>query len=154
MPSHEDFIHQCLELGKEALLQGNPPVGSVIVWQDQVIGRGIENGRSSGDITQHAELLALQEAVATGQRDKLKEAIIYSTHEPCVMCAYPIRQYKIPTVVYSVAVPELGGHTSSWHLLTTEDVPKWGKAPKIITGISAEEVEALNAAFQDSLKKG
>jgi len=153
MTTHQEYMRRCILLGQKALKKGNPPVGSVVVWQNEIIGVGIENGRASGDVTQHAELLALQDAVAKGHRAKLNESVIYSTHEPCVMCAYPIRQYKIPIVVYSLSVPELGGHSSSWDLLTTDTVPKWGAAPEVITGLLSEEVEALNQGFQDLLNQ-
>ncbi|MEL6533922.1 MAG: deaminase [Bacteroidota bacterium] len=152
MQSHATYMHQCIQLGEEALTKGNPPVGCILVWEGTPIATGIENGRASGDVTQHAELLAIQEAVAKGHRDKLPQSTLYSTHEPCVMCAYPIRQYKIPTLVYSLGVAELGGHTSPWDLLTTETIPKWGQAPEIISGILTKEVEILNQKFQDLVR--
>ena len=63
----------------------------------------------------------------------LKGATLYSTHEPCVMCSYAIRYYKISKVVFQNTVPYLGGVSSSMPLLISEDVPEsWGEAPEIM----------------------
>lgn len=54
----EDYMRQCLDLAKLALAAGDPPVGAIIVLDGKIIGTGVESGRSSGEITNHAEILA------------------------------------------------------------------------------------------------
>ena len=56
-------MHKSLQLAKEALSIGNPPVGAILVINDQIVGEGIEAGKSSGDITNHAEILAVRNAI-------------------------------------------------------------------------------------------
>lgn len=149
---HTDYMHQCLALARIALEANNPPVGSVIVFEGKVIGKGIESGRSTDDITNHAEILAVRDAIANGYKDVLRQSCMYTTHEPCIMCSYVIRHHMIPDIVYGLAVPELGGATSPFAILSTQDVPKWGKPPRITSDVCMEECLALQKAFQQQLK--
>jgi len=140
---HEKFMSRCIHLADLAVSQGNPPVGSVLVFENRLIGEGIESGRSTGDITNHAEILAIKDAIAKGNLSLLSQAVLYSTHEPCIMCSYVIRHYQIPHIVYSVDVDHIGGFSSSFAVLQTEAVPKWGKKPKVTRGISKTECSSL-----------
>ncbi|MCA6068183.1 nucleoside deaminase [Chryseobacterium sp. RG1] len=147
MDKYNEYMLECIELAKQALKKGNPPVGSVLVFEDKVIGRGIESGKSSGDITQHAEILAVKDALKNGYRDVLEQSVMFSTHEPCIMCSYLIRHHKIKKLVFGVSVPFVGGQSSEFKILETENIPKWGKRPKIETGILQRECEVLNEQF-------
>ena len=144
---------ECLELAKQALQKENPPVGSILVFEDKIIGRGIESGKSSGDITQHAEILAVRDALKNGYRDVLEKSVMFSTHEPCIMCSYIIRHHKIAKLVFGVSVPFVGGQSSEFKILETENVPKWGNKPEIESGILQHEYELLNEKFAEYLAK-
>ncbi|MDJ1505365.1 nucleoside deaminase [Xanthocytophaga agilis] len=143
----EKYMHQCLELAKTAMAAGNPPVGALIVFEQKVLGTGIESGKSTGDITNHAEILAIKDTIKNGYSDQLPLARMYTTHEPCIMCSYVIRHYKIPEIVYGVSVPLVGGLTSQFTILSTEQVPKWGIKPNIIGGVCQEECNELTRQF-------
>lgn len=147
MDKYNEYMLECIELAKQALKKGNPPVGSVLVFEDKVIGRGIESGKSSGDITQHAEISAVKDALKNGYRDVLEQSVMFSTHEPCIMCSYLIRHHKIKKLVFGVSVPFVGGQSSEFKILETENIPKWGKRPEIETGILQRECEVLNEQF-------
>ena len=107
MSNYNKYMLECIELAKQALEKGNPPVGSLLVFNDKIIGRGIESGKSTGDITQHAEILAVKDALEKGYRDTLNQSILISTHEPCIMCSYLIRHHKIAKIVFGVSVPSV-----------------------------------------------
>lgn len=149
----EKYMRQCLSLAETALATGNPPVGTVIVFEGTVIGTGIESGRSTGDITNHAEIMAIRAAIKNGYTDKLHLAAMYSTHEPCIMCSYLIRHHKIPELIYGIAAPFVGGFTSQFGVLSTEDVPKWGNKPKVTSGLYIDECILLNEKFLKTLSK-
>lgn len=149
----EYYMHQCLSLANIALAAGNPPVGALLVLDGNVIGTGIESGKSTGDITNHAEILAIRSAIGNGYADHLHEACMFTTHEPCIMCSYMIRHHRIPKIVYGTEVPYIGGLTSQFSLLSTEDVPKWGSKPKITGGICLEECNLLNSQFSATLNQ-
>lgn len=133
MYSDEFYIRRCNELAVLAEREGNPAVGSLIVFQGEVIYEAQEASRSKNDVTCHAEIEAIRGALKKMSVNILKGAIIYSSHEPCVMCSYAIRYYKISKVVYQNRVPYLGGVSSSMPLLISRDVPEsWGEAPEVI----------------------
>lgn len=144
-------MRDCITLANEALANGDPPVGSLLVFEDQVIGKGIEAGKSSGDITQHAEILAVKDALANGYGDLLSRSTLFSTHEPCLMCSYLIRHHQIEKIVFGVPVPFVGGQSSDFKILETESVPKWGTSPSIESGILLQECEYLNQQFAEYL---
>jgi len=150
---HEYYMRQCLDLAEIALAAGDPPVGSIIVLKDKIIGRGIECGRSTGDVTDHAEILAVKDALKNGYADQLHLSVMYTTHEPCIMCAYVIRHYRISEIIYGIAVPHIGGATSRFNVLTTKEFPKWTDQPDIISGVCAAECNHLSEEFAKALTK-
>ncbi|CAM4409481.1 tRNA-adenosine deaminase [Pedobacter westerhofensis] len=150
---YQHYMDQCLEIAKAALIAGNPPVGAIIVYDGKVIGTGQEAGKSTGDITNHAEILAIRSAIKSGYAKQLSMSQMYTTHEPCIMCSYMIRHHRIPEIIYGISVPDVGGLTSQFSVLSTEKVPKWGKQPTVISDICVEECKALNDEFLQNLNQ-
>jgi len=148
MKNHIPHMRQCIDLGKEAMLQGDPPVGAVIVKENTVIGIGIEAGRSSQNITKHAEIEAVNNALFNNELKDLNECTLYTTHEPCIMCSYVIRHYKLGTIVYGTSVDHVGGITSDLKVMLTSKVPKWGRPPEIIRDILKNECEKLTIEYK------
>lgn len=144
---YKKYMEQSLALAEIALQNGNPPVGAIIVFERTVIGKGIESGKSTGDITNHAEILAIRDAIKNGHLNNLHQAKMFTTHEPCIMCSYLIRHHKLPHIIYGTSVPYIGGATSQFKVLSTEDVPKWGKKPILTEGICAKECKELTEKF-------
>ncbi len=142
-------MNQCILLAKKALVNGNPPVGAILVLNDTVIGEGIEAGKSSGDLTNHAEILAIKDALKRGYEKGLHLAKMYTTHEPCIMCSYLIRHHKINHIIYGITVDYIGGFTSEYNILATEKVPKWGNGPEILGGICKSACEDLTKQFHN-----
>ena len=129
---NEYYLQRCLTLSKQAATKENSAVGTVIVKDDKIISEAEEAVYTKKDITCHAELEALRIAVNKLGMN-LSGCILYSTHEPCIMCSYAIRFYKIKEVVYLNASEYLGGISSSMPLLTTTEVPpNWSNAPVIV----------------------
>ncbi|WP_316738938.1 nucleoside deaminase [Pedobacter aquatilis] len=150
---YSHYMHQCLQLAKLALAAGDPPVGVLIVFEDSILGKGIESGKSTGDITNHAEILAVRDVIKNGHLDKLSRSTMYTTHEPCIMCSYVLRHHQIPKIVYGTSVPFVGGFSSKFNVLSTSDVPKWGEGPEIVSGICINECVQLNEDFKKALAK-
>lgn len=147
MESHEKYMKTCLRLAERALNNGDSPVGAIIVLDNTIIGEGVESGKSSGDITNHAEIIAIRNAINNGFGKDLSKAKLYTTHEPCIMCSYVIRHHHIPQIIFGIPVEYVGGFTSNFKVLVTEDVPKWGEKPNIIQGICKEACELINKKF-------
>lgn len=143
----ETYIRQCLLLAEAALQAGNPPVGALLVLEDGIIGTGTEAGKTTGDITDHAEILAVRDAIKNGYGGQLHRAHMYTTHEPCIMCSYVLRHHKIPAITYGAPVPYIGGHTSRFGVLHTKAVPQWGQRPVITGGVCREECDLLTSRY-------
>jgi len=95
-----------LEEAKKGKDKGNAAIGSVIVFNNQVIGRGHNVVTTDGDITMHAEVAALRNASLTLGMSDFTGCLLYTTMEPCMMCAGAI-------VVSGVATLVMGGNYNS-----------------------------------------
>src|SRR4051812_11893861 len=112
----EDFLREALELAKEAERGGEVPVGAVVVLGGRVIGRGLNSPISRSDPTAHAEILALREAAAATGNYRLEGATIYTTLEPCVMCAGALVAARISRLVFGARDLRFGGVRSKFRL--------------------------------------
>ena len=128
-----EYIKLCESLGTQAAAKGNQAVGAIITKGNEIISEAEEATKSKNDITCHAEIETIRAAVSKLKTNDLSDCVLYSTHEPCIMCSYAIRFYGIKKVVYLHAAKDFGGVSSSMPLLTTADVPNhWPVAPVII----------------------
>ncbi len=146
--THVLFMEQCIVLAKKAMAKGNFPVGSVVVKNNTIIGRGSEAVKSSNDITKHAEIEAIKDALNNIGTGNLENCDLYTTHEPCFMCSYVIRHYKLRAIIYGTKVDHVGGITSDLKIMLTTKVPNWGKAPTIIENVLGEECKGLSKKYK------
>ena len=96
--NHFHFMNEAIMEAKIGLDEGGIPIGSVIVYKDQIIGRGHNQRVQNSNPLMHGEMDAFQNA---GRLDTsvYKECTIYSTLSPCIMCSGTIVHYKIPLLV-------------------------------------------------------
>lgn len=151
MRTHIHYMKNCIELGKKAMLNGNPPVGSLLVKNHTIIGIGKEAGKSENDITKHAEIEAIRDALIKQQ--SLEGSILYTTHEPCIMCSYVIRHHQIKSIVFGAKSKYIGGSSSEFKILETENIPGWKEKPEIIEGVLENECLALSKTYQPTQKR-
>lgn len=140
---HETHMRHCLALGRVALEAGEIPVGSVVVRNDVVLGEGREDVRSLLDPSAHAEVQAIRAACQRLRSVDLSGCTLYSTVEPCVLCAYVARRAGVSRVVYGVPAGQAGGLTSRYAILSDSALPGWPAPPEIVSGVLAEECRAL-----------
>jgi len=105
-------MEAALELAREAGNVGEVPVGAVVVYDGQIIGRGYNQPISSRDPTAHAEIIALRQAAAHQQNYRLNDCTLIVTMEPCVMCAGAILHARIARLVYGAREYKTGAHGS------------------------------------------
>lgn len=141
-------MRRCLELGRIALAARDAPVGSVIVQTGKIVGEGIESVKSKLDPTAHAEILAVRAACENLQTLDLSGATLYTNIEPCVMCAFAIRQTGIGAVVFGISNGEVGGINSKFPVLTDAGFPAKFAPPEIHSNVSLAECESLQREFQ------
>ena len=144
MENHEYFMRHCIRLAKKALANGNPPVGAVIVKHGKIIAQGVEACEPDGDFTDHAEIEAVRDAVRNLNQEDLSDCSLYTTHEPCIMCAYVIRHHAIKQVVIGCRVESIGGVSSKYPILAADDIEVWMSPPLIIENVCSQECKALS----------
>jgi tRNA(Arg) A34 adenosine deaminase TadA len=107
-PQEEAFLKRAIELARGARADGRHPFGSLIVnAAGEVVVESRNNAvRPAGDPTQHAELLACAAAAKLLSKEELATCTLYTSTEPCAMCAGAIYWTGIGRVVY--ALPETG----------------------------------------------
>lgn len=98
-----EYMKVAFEEAKKAYLKNEIPVGAVIVMNDKIISKAHNLKDSTGIVTKHAEIIAIEKANELIGDWRLKDAVMYVTLEPCPMCASAIQQSRIRKVVYSLA---------------------------------------------------
>lgn len=147
--AHEPFMREALREAQDAAAAGDVPVGAVAVWRGQIIGRGRNRKEEWRDPTAHAEILALRQAAAHRRSWRLPEVALYSTLEPCPMCAGALVQARIGLLVYAVDDPKTGAAGSVVDLLS---LPYLNHRVMVVKGVLADEVAELMAAFFRALR--
>ena len=94
----DEFIAVAIEEARQGLAEGGIPIGSVLVLDGKIIGRGHNRRVQKGSPTLHAEMDCLENAGRLKARD-YQRAVLYSTLSPCDMCSGTVLLYKIPKVI-------------------------------------------------------
>lgn len=102
-----EFMKVAIEEALHAKTNGDLPFGAVVVQNGKIVGKGRAENNTTGDVTDHAELLAIRMACETLNTNDLKDCVIYCTNEPCSMCAAGIFQSNIPKVVMGLSRADL-----------------------------------------------
>src|SRR5579863_9991612 len=113
-------MRMALGLAREAELAGEVPVGAVLVLAGQIIGRGRNAPIGRCDPTAHAEILALREAAASTGNYRLEGSTIYTTLEPCVMCAGALVAARVERLVFGARDLRFGGVRSKFRVADSE----------------------------------
>ena len=104
--SDSEFMRRALELARHAQQEGEVPVGSIVVFEDKIIGEGWNRPISAADPTAHAEIQAIRSAASTLKNYRLTGATLYVTLEPCEMCVGAMFHARIARVVYGATDPK------------------------------------------------
>ena len=94
----DEFMQAAIDEARQGLAEGGIPIGSVIVHQGRIIGRGHNRRVQRGSTVLHGEMDALENA-GRQPASVYREAVIYTTLSPCSMCSGAILLYGIPTVI-------------------------------------------------------
>ena len=128
----QKFIGRCFELAEAAKMRGDTAVGSLIIDQNgKIIAEASEQNRTI-DLFDHAEFLAVRQAIKFKQNNDLSDCTLFSTNEPCFLCSFAIRQTSISRVVFAKKTLEIGGVSSNYPILSANDIGYWKIAPEII----------------------
>jgi creatinine deaminase len=92
------FLQAAIEEAKKGLVEGGIPIGSVLVLDGKIIGRGHNQRVQHGSVIHHAEMNCLENAGRL-KTSIYQRCVLYSTLSPCPMCSGAILLYKIPHVI-------------------------------------------------------
>jgi tRNA(adenine34) deaminase len=112
-----------------------------------IVAESINRVTHDGDVTRHAEVVAISQVQKTLGTVSLEDCEIYMNAEPCALCSYAIRETRIRRVVYGLSFPHVGG-VSKWNILGDTDIcsalPEvFAPPPEVISGYMAKEAEQM-----------
>ncbi|XP_029801295.1 tRNA-specific adenosine deaminase 2 isoform X1 [Suricata suricatta] len=150
----EKWMEEAMQMAKEALENTEVPVGCLMVYNNEIVGKGRNEVNQTKNATRHAEMVAIDQALDwCCQRGKspsevFEHTVLYVTVEPCIMCAAALRLMKIPLVVYGCQNERFGGCGSVLNIASA-DLPSTGRPFQCIPGYRAEEaVEMLKTFYK------
>jgi tRNA(adenine34) deaminase len=138
------FMQIAFEEARAAGSRGEVPIGAVVVRDDVVIGRGGNRTRERNDVTAHAEVVAIRQAAEHAGSERLADADLYVTLEPCTLCAAAISFARIRRLYYGAADPKGGAVESGVRFYAS---PTCHHAPDVYSGIGETEAAGLLRDF-------
>lgn len=116
------FMQHAISLAKKALSANEVPVGAVTVIDNEIIGEGFNCPISNCDPTAHAEIIALRQTAQKLNNYRLPEITVYTTLEPCVMCAGAMLHARIKRLVFGAADSKTGAVISVSRILDQKNL--------------------------------
>lgn len=147
---HAGCMRVALAEAEKAYALGEVPVGAVVVLKGEIIGRGHNLRETLKDSSAHAEMLALREAARRLGDWRLNDAVIYSTLEPCPMCAGAMVQFRVKMLVYGVADLKAGAVDS---VIDVVRQPRFNHHVGVLAGVLEEECRNIIQRFFKRLRK-
>lgn len=148
--NHNVFMKEALVEAKKAYAKNEVPIGAVIVLDGEIIARAHNLREALQKTASHAEMLAINEANSQTGFWRLDGAILYTTVEPCMMCAGTIVQSRIKSVVYGAKDDKAGCAGTIFNLLEDE---RFNHQCEVIGGIMEVECGALLSTFFRELRQ-
>ena len=152
----EHFLRRSFDVARRSMTHGNHPFGAILVDENRNVLIETENGyMPAHDGTGHAERLLATRACTTLSADVLRNATLYSSAEPCAMCAGAIYWAGIGRVVYGLSEHRLRAVTGNHPENPTFDLPcrevfkRGQRATEVVGPLLEDEAEALHAGVWD-----
>ena len=146
---HELYMQKALELAREAALEGEVPVGCVIVRNGEIVATGRNRRETAKTALGHAEIEAIGAACEKLGGWRLWDCTLYVTLEPCPMCAGAIVNARIPTVVFGASDDKCGACGSVCDLFSMD----FNHHPQVVKGVCQDEAAALLTDFFKDLRE-
>lgn len=139
-------MNLALKEAKKAIKYGDIPIGCVIVMNNKVVSKAFNKKEFNNNPIKHAEIIAIEKASKKLNTWHLDECTLYTTMEPCLMCAGAILQSRISRIVYGLQNNNFGEVTSN------NEVFKNNKKIKIDGCICEEESKSLVQSFFKNIR--
>ncbi len=142
---------RALERAREALGEGEVPVGAVLVKDGVVLAEGFNVRVLESDPTAHAEVVAIRRGARRLGDWRLEDTILYTTLEPCAQCAGALVLARVPRLVYGASDPK-GGMAGSLGNLVQD--PRLNHRVRVTRGVLEEASAALLRGFFRERRSG
>ncbi len=142
--SDEIWMREAIIEAQKAEAMAEVPIGAVAVVNDVIIARAHNQNILLKDPTAHAEMVVITEAAAALQSERLREAELYVTIEPCAMCAGALVLARVKRIVYGVCDPKAGACGS---VINVADHKKLNHRIPTTSGILKKECRAIIQEF-------
>lgn len=140
------YMNLALKEAKKAIKYGDIPIGCVIIINNKVVSKAFNKKEFNNNPIKHAEIIAIEKASKKLNTWHLDECTLYTTMEPCLMCAGAILQSRISRIVYGLPNNNFGEVTSN------NEVFKNNKKIKIDGCICEEESKSLVQNFFKNIR--
>jgi tRNA(adenine34) deaminase len=144
MDADLEFMQHALDEARAAALEGEVPVGAVLVHDAKILARSGNRSIRDCDPTAHAEIVVLREAARALSNYRLAATTLYVTIEPCSMCAGAIIQARVPRLVYGCDDPKGGAVRSCFEILSH---PRVNHRVEVTAGVLASDCAMVIQAF-------
>lgn len=142
---HESHMQRALDLAREAVERGDNPFGSVLVRDDSVVMAESNRVRTEGDVRRHPELHLAYRACRELPPEARAETVMYTSTEPCPMCAGGMVQAGFGRVVYSVGADEVGAFTGGGPPVRSAEI--LDGVTEVVGPVLNEQGRAVHEAF-------
>ncbi len=148
MKQHEAFMREAIALAYAAREKGNHPFGALLVLDGRVLLTAENRVNSERDVTLHAELNLVSMAVRRFEAEVMQRAALYTSTEPCAMCAGAIYWAGIPTVVYGCGVELFADLAGGSFVIPCHHIFGFGSRLVTVIGpVLEEEAAAVHVGF-------
>lgn len=137
-------MREALRAAREAGSRQEVPIGACVVINDQLVTAAGNRTRTDCDPTAHAEIIALRETAREARNYRLSHATVYSTIEPCAMCAGALIQARVPLLVYGAKDEKAGAVDTHFQICSSD---KLNHRVDVISGILESECRELMQEF-------
>jgi tRNA(adenine34) deaminase len=141
--NYELFMGEALAEAQLAATRGERPIAAVAVVNEAMVARAHDRVHETNDPTAHAVIVALREAARKLGTERLADATIFATLEPCPMCVGALLESDVEALVYAVPNPVDG---SAGTVVQLAQNPSLGRRIRVVSGIRREEAEELFGA--------
>ncbi len=115
-------MNEAIKMAEQAFQNDEVPVGAIVVYDGQIVGRGFNQVLSKNSVSSHAEMNAINQASQFFQNYRLNGCDIYVTLEPCHMCAKAIVDARINSLYFGTNEPKTGAIESIDKFLERDDL--------------------------------
>ncbi len=139
----EKFMQEAIDLAAQARENGDHPFGALLILDGEMAKTAVNTVKTDHDVTHHAEMNLVSAAARQFSAETLSKMTLYTSTEPCAMCAGGIYWAGIRKVVYGCAAETLGAMATGSFVLPCREVFARGDEETVVVGPVMEETAVV-----------